>query len=138
MTGSAGSQKGFTLLELLIALTIFAVGLLSIAQMQDVAIQGNSTSNVRTEATSLAQGILENILMRSTTDSLFSSDTSTGNSTSTGDPPWTSYPMESVTNYTATYQVRTNKPVQDVAKITVTVNGPQNRQVTIVGYKRTN
>lgn len=42
-------QDGFTLIEVLIALTIFAVGLLAIAAMQTSAIRMNATGNRLTE-----------------------------------------------------------------------------------------
>jgi len=47
--GTLKQQDGFTLIEVLIALTIFAVGLLAIAAMQTSAIRMNATGNQLTE-----------------------------------------------------------------------------------------
>jgi len=53
------NQNGFTLLEILLAITIFAIGLLAVAAMQVSAIHGNKLGNEWTQATSLAQQQLE-------------------------------------------------------------------------------
>lgn len=65
---SGSNNKGFTLVELLIALTIFSVGLLALASMQMTSIKGNSTAHVITAMTSLADGLLEELLSRSGDD----------------------------------------------------------------------
>jgi type IV pilus assembly protein PilV len=52
-------QGGFTLIEVLIALTIFAVGLLAIAAMQTSAIQMNSTAGKMTDITAMGMDQLE-------------------------------------------------------------------------------
>ena len=52
-------QKGFTLIEVLISLIIFAVGLLAIAGMQITSIKGNHFSSNVTQAAVLAQNKLE-------------------------------------------------------------------------------
>jgi type IV pilus assembly protein PilV len=54
-------RSGFTLIEVLIALTILAVGLLALATMQIVSIRGNAFSTEMTYATMLAQSRLEQI-----------------------------------------------------------------------------
>ena len=56
------TQGGFTLIEVLIAVTIFAVGLLAIAAMQTSAIQMNSTGNRITELSTLGIDQLENLM----------------------------------------------------------------------------
>ena len=55
-------QSGFTLLEVIIALFIFTLGILGVAAMQLRAIQGNSSGMRLTEATAQAQDILENVM----------------------------------------------------------------------------
>jgi type IV pilus assembly protein PilV len=55
-------QDGFTLIEVLVALTIFAVGLLAIAALQTSAIRMNSTGNRLTELSTLSIDVLENLM----------------------------------------------------------------------------
>lgn len=52
-------KRGFSLVELMIALTILGVGLLAIAQMQMAAIYGSSSSRSFTDAINLARERIE-------------------------------------------------------------------------------
>lgn len=63
------NAAGFTLLEVLIALVILAVGILGLATMQISSIQGNSKGRQISEATSVASALMENLLTREYTDS---------------------------------------------------------------------
>lgn len=58
------SQKtaGFTLIELMIALFVFAIGMLAITAMCLISIQGNSLVNRTTQANFLAQSRMEELL----------------------------------------------------------------------------
>ena len=56
------TQGGFTLIEVLIALTIFAVGLLAIAAMQTSAIKMNFSGNRITELSTTGIDQLENLM----------------------------------------------------------------------------
>ena len=55
------NNKGFSLIELLIAVTVLAVGLLAVAGLQGTAIQGNSHGNTISQATTIAQDRIEEI-----------------------------------------------------------------------------
>lgn len=54
-------QSGFSLLELLVALAIFSVGLLSVAGLQTVSKQANFEALQRTTASQIAYGLLEDM-----------------------------------------------------------------------------
>lgn len=53
------NEKGFSLLEVLIALVILALGLLALGNMQVMGIGGNASGQKMTTATTLAQDALE-------------------------------------------------------------------------------
>jgi len=55
------SPKGFTLLEVMIAMVIFAVGLLGLAGMQSIAFQNEHSSYSRSQAILLAYEIVDRI-----------------------------------------------------------------------------
>ena len=59
MRHAARGEEGFSLIEVLVALTILAVGLLSLALLQFTAIKGNAGASKSTIATELAQTKLE-------------------------------------------------------------------------------
>jgi prepilin-type N-terminal cleavage/methylation domain-containing protein len=44
-------KKGFTLIEAMIALAIFSIGILGVAAMQVIAINGNGIARIQTDAT---------------------------------------------------------------------------------------
>jgi prepilin-type N-terminal cleavage/methylation domain-containing protein len=56
---SGRSNPGFTLIEVLIALTILAVGFLAVAKMQITGLMSNQYAMVLTEGTTLAQDRME-------------------------------------------------------------------------------
>jgi type IV pilus assembly protein PilV len=55
-------EKGFTLIEILIAMAIFAFGILAVAAMQIKAIQGNSFAGGMTGASNIAQNKMEELI----------------------------------------------------------------------------
>lgn len=54
--------SGFSLIELMIALFVFAIGMLAVTAMCLISIQGNSLANRMTQANFLAQSKMEELL----------------------------------------------------------------------------
>jgi type IV pilus assembly protein PilV len=55
-------QHGFTLLEVMIALAIFAIGILAVSAMQMNSINQNAGARIQTEATTVATDTMERLL----------------------------------------------------------------------------
>ena len=72
-------EKGFTLVEILIAIVVLAIGVLAMGQMQIASIRGNSIANTLTEATTLAQDRMENLIGLFYTDPLNNDSDADGN-----------------------------------------------------------
>ena len=111
-------ESGFTLLEVIIAISILTVGLLAVASMQAAAIRGNSFANQATESTTWAQDKLEDLM------ALTYAQVASGGPETTPD------------NYTVQWNV--TNPVANVKRIFVTVSWTEkgvNRQIQLVGTK---
>ena len=57
------NEKGFTLLEVIVAISILTIGLLAVASMQVSAIRGNASAYGITEATSWASDQVEKLMV---------------------------------------------------------------------------
>ena len=134
MSVQINGQNGFSLVELLIALTIFARGLLGVAGMQITAMKESNTSHLRTAAGSVAQGVLEEILARDPGDPFFVAGTDDWDF----DPDTAeidSTNPDGMGTYSATYTITTSDPVNKLSRIVVTATG-QGRTVVLTGFKR--
>ncbi len=63
-TNTKKTESGFTLIELMAAMTILSLGLFSVIHLQVVTIRGNAYARERTEAFLLANGVIEEIRTR--------------------------------------------------------------------------
>ncbi len=54
-------SRGFTLLEVLIALLIFSFGMLGLAALETYSVKANQSASARSQATALANTMLDNI-----------------------------------------------------------------------------
>lgn len=120
-------QDGFTLLEILVALTIFAVGMLGIAGVQIQSLRYNSGSDDRTRTAAAAQDVLEQILSWNDDDPVFNVDTTA--------------PVNIATqaDFTATYTIDSAAPVNGVATVTVNVTRTATgRSVSLTTYRSYN
>ncbi len=55
------SQEGFTLLEVMIAVFVFSIGILATVSMQISSLRGNSLANSNTVAASIASSVIEEL-----------------------------------------------------------------------------
>jgi prepilin-type N-terminal cleavage/methylation domain-containing protein len=102
------NNKGFTLLEILIAITVFSIGLLGMATLTTGIIRGNLASKNLTTATTLAQDQMENVIRIGYTGAS-SKDENYGNIAD--------YPL-----YKRVTVIDNNKPAADMKTMTVTVS----------------
>lgn len=120
-------EGGFTLLEVIIAISILTFGLLAVANMQTTAIKGNYNASNITEATTFAQDTLEDLMALRYTNAALD-DVNPG----VGTP--TSYAIAAPTGFTGlSYTVDDDNPVSNAKLITVTITwqdkGVQRRTV---------
>ncbi|WP_330110793.1 type IV pilus modification protein PilV [Methylophaga thalassica] len=84
-------QAGFTLLEVMVAVFVLAIGLLGMAHLQVTTLKANTTAGIKTQANILAGSILERMKANTTAayaknyDILFNQGTPAGNSVSDTD-----------------------------------------------------
>jgi type IV pilus assembly protein PilV len=111
-------SDGFTLLEVMIALVILAVGLLGLAALQLTAVKSNAFSGEMTYATMKAQQYAEVFKSLPFTDTDLDS---TGN-------PHTAIESSKGVQYTVTWNVTDNVPATDMKSINITVEWTSLRQ----------
>ncbi|MGD9244039.1 MAG: prepilin-type N-terminal cleavage/methylation domain-containing protein [Desulfobacterales bacterium] len=118
-TGKPKKDEGFTLIEVLIAVSIFAIGLLAVAVMQTSAIKVNSSAAKITTSMTWAQDKMEELMALSYSDHQLED---------LGDPPSGTdsqgeLHQETSGNYTISWTVTDNNPLPGTKLITVTATG---------------
>ena len=127
-------NKGFSLLEVLIAMAILAIGLLAVAGMQVHTMEGNDFSQDMTEAMILAQDTAENLAIlgfnnpsladtdgganwnAATNDFNFQSDLGNVDQLDPGSP----YNINEV-QYNVGWYVQANTPIQNVTTVALVI-----------------
>ncbi len=100
-------NSGFTLIEVLFAIAIFAIGILALTSLQAVYIGGNSSARIQTEATTLAAQWLERLkILPYAHDDL--------------DPVGNPH-RQAVGAYRIEWNVADNSPINEVKTIRITV-----------------
>jgi type IV pilus assembly protein PilV len=129
---NAMNEKGFSLVEVLVAITLLAIGLLAVAGMQTTAITGNAFAQRGTVAISLAEEMIDQVRTHcgNTPETYNGIDTSASLSGLSGsaladaqawkgrleDPR-----LHSLLNASGTVAVSTNNPTDNAATVTVEV-----------------
>jgi len=98
-------EKGFTLLEVFVAVSVLAFGLLAVASMQGTAIRGNHLSGSLTGASTLAGDRVEKLMGMGYSDA----DLDVGNHSESSDP------------YTISWTVVQNAAFDNTKTVNVTV-----------------
>lgn len=112
-------DAGFTLIEIVIAISILAVGLLGVAAMQTSAIQVNSTAGQMTTRMNWAQDKMEELKALAFSDPWLEA---------AGNPPGVdsagnSHEQTTSDGYTVRWDVADNTPVPNTKRIVVTITG---------------
>jgi len=109
--------RGFTLVEVMVAMTILAVGLLAISGMVPTAFTNISGSTTDSRALGFAQERLDQLRISPFTDASLTAGSHTDTAPATG--------------FSRSYTVEDGVPVSGVKRITMTVTGPRSRQVVL-------
>ena len=129
MPVTKNSQSGFSLIELLVAIVILAVGLLGLAELQVTAIKVNSQSATATAATAIAQKAIEDVLAMSPDHAMF--DTSDSGT-------FTPVTVDGGGTYNVSWSVETPfEGVSNLCQVTIVVESDQDVQSVFGSRKRT-
>ena len=79
------NQNGFTLVEVLIALVLFSIGILAVSAMQITSIGGNTKARRYTEAVNLASIQMETLIALDFDDPLLDDDENADDGSDSGD-----------------------------------------------------
>jgi type IV pilus assembly protein PilV len=116
------NADGFTLIEVLITLVVFAVGILGLALMQLSAIKGNSVANRVTQASTLASDQIERIMTWDYADGRLDEDNDNTYTLSNGDDEtFDGHEADPSGNYDAFWNVQENTPETGSKTVDVTV-----------------
>ena len=109
--GRLAGNSGFTLIEILIAMAIFSIGILAVGNMQLGSTNGNTSARIRTESSVWAQDTIETLMLLPYDDPQL-------------DPgAYAAAPIPNAPNYSVGYTVWDNPGGAVVGAATVFLNG---------------
>ena len=112
----AFNDRGFTLIEVLVAMVILSIGIIALTSMQTAGIKGNSTANILTTGGTWAADSVERIFAMDYDDLKNATSTSVDG------------------HYSTNWQVTNNTPLPNTKTVTITVtssDGGDQRRVVV-------
>lgn len=106
-------SDGFTILEVVVAMFVFSVGILAVLNMQIVSIEANHKAKMMSEAAAIASSTVSELRAVDYNSAALNGDTETGSA----------YNMDDIGIYSRSYRVRRIASLDsDAAVITITVS----------------
>lgn len=137
-----GNMRGFTLLELLVAISLLAIGSLATATMQGVAMNANSYANRISVSTMVGQQVAEDLSALKITDPLLNTAVTDATYNRMFDPATNASTASTVSipgagTFSAQYDIAPNTPTTGTTQITVRVfySGSTTPVMTFSTYK---
>jgi type IV pilus assembly protein PilV len=113
-------DEGFTLIEVMVAISIFAVGMLAVAAMQTSAIRVNSSAGQISELSTWGVDRLEELMVLPYDDPWLEV---AGNPPSGTDSAGNTHQVTTSDGYTVSWTITDDSPTQNTKLITITVTG---------------
>ncbi|MHC1698475.1 MAG: prepilin-type N-terminal cleavage/methylation domain-containing protein [Geobacteraceae bacterium] len=116
------NQNGFTLIEVLVAITLLLIGIFSVISMQITAIKSNSIANKLSAATALAQETMDDVMAWSISDPRLNTSTADAVYDLNGvNSAGTDLTVPAAGVFRSTYTTTINTPVAGVTRIVVSI-----------------
>jgi type IV pilus assembly protein PilV len=117
------NQNGFTLIELMVALTLLAIGIFAVITMQVTGIKSNSIANRLSAANALAQETMDDIMSWDISDARVNTTSSVDGVYDLNGPniDGTDTTITGAGTFRATYSTIKNTPVTGTTQITVNI-----------------
>ena len=128
---NTGKDQGFTLIEVLIAMFIFTIGILAVASMQVSALTGNSTADRATIRIVSVQYTLEALIALPYDDPKLEA---AGNFPGT-DSDGNTHQETTADGYTIRWDVIDDDPLANAKRITMRVTAPNGSQTVVFAIK---
>ena len=137
---SSYKERGFTLIEVLIAMAIFSIGILGVGTMQLRSTTGNTSARIRTEASIWGQDLVETLMLRSYSDALLTVGAHPppaipGNVAGNYQMQWRVWDDSAAVAGAITQSLNGTTPTTNTKIVEVTITGRGNRSSTVVFVK---
>ena len=129
---SSYKERGFTLIEVLIALAIFSIGILGVGTMQIRSTTGNTSARIRTEASIWTQDRVETLMLLPYGDLLLATGAPHNLNEGLYTVNWTVWDDTGAIAGAVTQFLNGITPTTNTKIIEVTVTGRGNRSSTVV------